>query len=137
MNDNQISEHIVWLDKEVPRDGAKVMMVQYGGGPDEGKIIANRTGFLRLGIELAKGDVLPTMDDNSMHVGVDINYLIGSGSTIRFDWFERREDVTEVQPTGVQRLGGWSCAILLLGACALVAVLALIGLVAIAKFFMS
>jgi hypothetical protein len=47
------------LDDLVPDYDAAVRLEQYGGGPDECKIIANKYGLLRLGIELLKAGLIP------------------------------------------------------------------------------
>ena len=89
MDEPRIQEAIAFLDREVPREGARVRLDQYGGGPDESQLIANQTGYLRLGIELLKAAFRPTGERAS--VEVEIEDLVTSDSKIHFDWFERRE----------------------------------------------
>ena len=45
----QIKKMVAELDAAVPRDGARVYLSQYGGGPDESKVVGNQRGYLRLG----------------------------------------------------------------------------------------
>jgi hypothetical protein len=92
LDEQKVREAIAMLDREVPREGARVKLSQYGGGPDEGQIVANRNGYLRLGIEFLKGG-FPYADEDAESTGasVDLEYLVTSDSTIKFDWFERRE----------------------------------------------
>ena len=54
MTDSEIQETVRSLDSGISKDNARVLMKQYGGGPDESQIIATRNGFLRLGVELMK-----------------------------------------------------------------------------------
>src|SRR5688572_3123919 len=95
----QIADMIESLDREVPREGAWVEMEQYGGGPDEGQIVANRLGFLRLGIEFLKAGIAndPHGSDAAGPRGapIDLEYLVTPDSTINFDWFELRESPQE------------------------------------------
>lgn len=99
MNDRQIQDAIASLDQEVPRDQARVAFHQYGGGPDEGMMIANQTGFLRLGVELLKAAYAPIEGTGeSGTVKIDIAYLVTSDSTIGFNWFERRKHLEEPEP---------------------------------------
>ena len=59
MDERRVREAIDLLDAEVPRAGARVRLHQYGGGPDEGQIVANETGYLRLGVEFLKAAFVP------------------------------------------------------------------------------
>jgi hypothetical protein len=83
---------IQMLDDAVPRDEARVQFGQYGGGPDESHVVANREGFLRLGVEFLKAAYAPAGVAHSRDaVPVDLEYLVTEDSTVNFDWFERRE----------------------------------------------
>jgi hypothetical protein len=88
----RISSLINELDKQVPKDGAIVEAKQYGGGPDESKITANRAGYLRLGIEFLKAGFSETSDKDKKQLSTDIRYLFTDDSDVCFDWFERVED---------------------------------------------
>ena len=99
MDQQQIEETIELLDSLVPREGARVKLHQYGGGPDEGQVIANESGFLRLGIEFLKAAFAqPDSSNEPNAVEVDIDYLVTDDSSINFDWFERR-DLPSSEPT--------------------------------------
>jgi len=89
----KINQLIAELDQKVPREGAVVKITQIGGGPDESKIVANSTGYLRFGIEFLKAAVQPLSDKQPSQVEVDLKYLISEDSDFGFDWCERRENV--------------------------------------------
>jgi hypothetical protein len=88
MDDVQIQDRIAALDALVPKEGAVVRLDQYGGGPDESRITANKTGYLRLGLEILKGAYLPAKNQCLL---VDLDYLMSEDSTVWFGWFERTE----------------------------------------------
>ncbi len=90
MDDVQIQDRIATLDALVPKEGAVVKLDQYGGGPDESRITANKNGYLRLGIELLKGAYLPAAENQQ--IPVDLYYLMSDDSNVGFDWFERPEN---------------------------------------------
>src|SRR5271167_2697647 len=90
----QIKKMIADLDAAVPRDGARVHLSQYGGGPDESKVIANQRGYLRLGIEFLRAAFAPSSPKSQETIETDLRYLLTEDSTVGFDWFERREDLT-------------------------------------------
>src|SRR4051812_14714301 len=89
-NEIAAEELVSKLDALVPRDGARVSLAQYGGGPDESRVIANQRGYLRLGIEFLKAAFAP----HEKHlVKADIRYLLTEDSDVSFNWFERRENL--------------------------------------------
>jgi len=99
VDQQQIQEAIDLLDSSIPREGARVKLHQYGGGPDEGQVIANEAGFLRLGIEFLKAAfAAPDSRGEPNAVNVDIDYLVTEDSSINFDWFER-QDLPSAEPT--------------------------------------
>ncbi len=83
------------LAAAVPREGAWIRLTQYGGGLDECRIIGNQRGYLRLGIEFINLALAPT-SENSHSISADLRYLMTSDSDVRFDWFERREELPTV-----------------------------------------
>jgi hypothetical protein len=96
MTEDELSSLIERLDREVPKVGALVKLHQYGGGPDECQVVANRAGYLRLGIEFLKGAFASSINPKEPSgVRVDVDYLITGDSSVNFDWFERREDLPE------------------------------------------
>src|SRR5687768_11252279 len=98
VDDAKIQQAIASLDDGIPREGARVKLDQYGGGPDESQIVANKLGFLRLGVEFLKAAYAPTEKETDS-VKVEIEYLLTSDSSIGFDWVERREpDEEEPSP---------------------------------------
>ena len=90
----QIKKLVADLDAAVPRDGAQVCLLQYGGGPDESKVLANQRGYLRLGIEFLQAAFAPASSKSPQTIQADLRYLLTDNSTIGFDWFERREDIS-------------------------------------------
>ncbi len=98
--DQKILSLIKELDKEVPTEGAVVKFEQYGGGPDESQIIANKKGYLRLGIKFLKAAFAdPIILDKETKNGevedieIELNDLVLSESDINFDWFQRTENI--------------------------------------------
>jgi hypothetical protein len=130
VDERRIQEVIAFLEQEVPRDRARVKLAQYGGSPDESQIVANETGFLRLGVEFLKAAYAPIVDrSGSAAVKVDIDYLLTRDSSIQFDWVERREPVEE-QFASPGRL----VPVLLLSILAVGVVLAVVGLLAVLRW---
>lgn len=130
MDKERIQDAIALLEREVPREGARVNLHQYGGGPDEGQVIANETGYLRLGIEFLKAAFAPAEPNRANTVQVDIAYLMTPDSDMNFDWFERREPSRDDRAASKGRL----IPTLLLSALVATAILAIIGLVATVRW---
>ena len=82
------------LDMLVPKENAKVLMTQYGGGPDESKLVANERGYLRLGIEVMKLSFAKKGVENDLVI-LETDYLIHPGSTVEFRWCERKDEILE------------------------------------------
>ena len=104
-NESRVEELVQELDTIVARDAARVHLRQYGGGPDETQIIANRSGYLRLGIEFLKAGV--AVPDEKLSVPLDFEYLLTSDSDVSINWAEQRDPV-ETSPapeTFVQKIG--------------------------------
>lgn len=104
VNDEKILNLIDQIDKAVDKKGAAVKLSEYGGGPDESKIIANRKGYLRLGIEFLKAAYADPIkfDDEDQNqkeeiedIEVEIDYLLVPESKVNFDWFQRTENIKE------------------------------------------
>lgn len=94
MDNERVLALIDDLDAHVPREGAIVRFEQYGGGPDESKVVGNRAGYLRLGIEFLKGGLAPFNPGKDADlIQVEIDYLLDAQSNISFDWFERTEHI--------------------------------------------
>ena len=84
---------ITELDAVVPKDGARVQLSQYGGGPDESRVIATQQGYLRLGVEFLRAAYAAPSGDAPTQIVVDLDYLLTEDSDIGFDWFERVESL--------------------------------------------
>jgi hypothetical protein len=93
LDTEQIKKMVADLDAAVPRDGARVYLSQYGGGPDESKVVANQRGYLRLGIEFLRAAFAQPSPKAQEQIQADLRYLLTDDSTVGFDWFERREDL--------------------------------------------
>ena len=122
----RIKNMVADLYAAVPRAGARVYLSQYGGGPDESKMVANQRGYLRLGIELLRAAFAPPSPQTQEQIQVDLRYLLTDDSTVGFDWFERREDLAAA-PRTERKPSRLVPAILALGL-VVVLVLAMIGL---------
>jgi hypothetical protein len=137
VDDARITTLITELDALVPKHGAVVNLLQYGGGPDESAFVGNRAGYLRFGIEFLKGAFAPSASskDGKDYASVDLDYLTGRTSDISFDWFERREDIPDMttaeQATWVQ---GRLVPLLILAFLGICGVVFLIGLVTIVRW---
>ena len=100
-NEQPIVELIEKLDKLAPKEGAIVKFQQYGGGPDESRIIANRNGYLRFGIELLKASFAEPVNkagDNPNAININLDF-VPKDSEIQFDWFDRTEDLNIKEET--------------------------------------
>jgi hypothetical protein len=91
MDRAQIEPVIAALDAMVPKEDARLVIRQYGGGPDECSVVGNERGYLRLAIELLKAAYAPTGFHSRDGVEVNVDYVLGDDSEVQFDWFERRE----------------------------------------------
>lgn len=127
----QIRRLVGELDRAVPRDGAHVRLEQYGGGPDESRIVANEIGFMRLGIELLQAGVA-SVEATPTPVDVDLTYLVDSDSVIGFHEIIRDDDLPVVsRPV---RSGIDIVAIVGTTGCLAVVVLAIIGAIAVIRW---
>ena len=88
MNEARIKELVEELDRIVPKEGASVSFRQYGGGPDESKIVGSRTGLLRAGVSLLRAGVAPPGDKKEIGDLSDLRAITHSESEYRFDYFE-------------------------------------------------
>lgn len=94
MDEEDIRLAIEKLDLGIPKDGAIVRFQQYGGGPDESKMEANESGYLRLGVELLKAAYSKkSYKTEGNSIFVDLEYLVSPDSDVDFDWFERNDSL--------------------------------------------
>lgn len=127
MDSEEIERIVQTLDAAVPRDGAHVRIEQMDLGPDKTVVAANRTGYLRLGIEMLKAafaaerEPTPaTLPDGApgpegergeqatetqakpalASIAVDLDYLLTPDSMVRFTGFERGELEIRDTPAG-------------------------------------
>lgn len=122
MNLPRIQTVVDELDRDVPKEDARVLLEQYGGSPDESRIIATRSGLLRLGVEFLKAGVA----ENPQTAG--LSALLHAESDIGFDSIEVRERLKdEKRDSGIGRIAG----IVLFGGMLLVFALALYGVFAL------
>jgi hypothetical protein len=100
-NETSIKDKVEALDDLVPKNGGRVSFQIYGGGPGECRIVANKIGYYRLGIELMKAGYKPaeSIDDPvSESIDVDLKGILDENSELNFDWFERTENWNERRP---------------------------------------
>ena len=134
MDENRIQDAIRFLDAEVPRQHAKVKLEQYGGGPDESRMIANKLGFLRFGIEFLKAAHARPSDQQSNIVDIELDYLLTTDSSISFDWFERREPDADEQQG---RVPSSLITAFIVSCVALAFLLMVVGLIAAVKWIVA
>lgn len=131
MNDDQqatVQKLITELDAVIPRDGARVQLSQYGGGLDEGRVIATQQGYLRLGIEFLRAAYAAPSANAPTQINVDLDYLLTDDSDIGFDWFERVESIPGPASSSSSGSSFWSAAFgISVGICFLI--LLLVGFV--------
>ena len=132
MDEKTIQSAIELLDSAVPREGARVRLRQYGGGPGESALEANEAGFLRLGIEILKGaHAAPRPDSPSGWIALDLDYLLTGDSDIVFDWIER----TELPPDDSTPTPDFAWVpYVVFGGLGLILLLALIGAIAVVRW---
>jgi len=94
-NSATVQKLIAELDVAIPKEGARVQLCQYGGGPDESRVIATRRGYLRLGIEFLRAAYAAPCEKNPGQIAVNLDYLLTDSSDIGFDWFERVDSLPE------------------------------------------
>ena len=132
MDEARIKSLIAELDSAVPKQGAVVKLLKYGGGPDESAFAGNMAGYLRFGIEFLKGAFASTGADAARNddVRVDLDYVLDRTSDISFDWFQRGENLPGVtspeQATWKQRKLAPALAIAFLCVCGVVFVVGLV-----------
>lgn len=134
MDEDKLKAIIKQLDDEIPRDGAKVILEQYGGGPDESQIVANQKGYLRLGVEFLKAAFAERKSISKKgydSVPIDLGYLISENSTVDFDNFEITESFTDT--TYKRKIADRLIPIVFVGILAVIALLALIGFGVVVK----
>ncbi len=133
IEDTELQEIIAKLDGGIPKSDARVRLTQYGGGPDEGKVIGNTYGYLRMGVEFLKGAFAEFEEDKkgekTTEISVDLSYFISRESDIRFDWFERKDDLAADPAISPWKDTAVSWGILAIIVCILV--LAVIGFIAL------
>jgi hypothetical protein len=134
----RLQELVEELDTLVPREGALVRMVQYGGGPDESRMEGTRRGYQRLGIELLRGAVGPERDADEPSITVDLAEVLHPDSDIGFDEFLLVDESGQAEPAAPKLdLGGWAWMIGCVGTLLLLATAAVVGLVTMAGWLLS
>ena len=96
LNDEELNRIIAELESAVSREGAKVQIFSEGDG-NEGGLVANRAGYLRLGVEMLKTAIAPPIKSSSHLIGTDLSYLLDQGgSAFYIGWFERKESIDPI-----------------------------------------
>lgn len=98
--DKNLSPVIEELEKSVSKESAVIRLEAFDSAGDDHKvrIVGNRDGFLRLGVEFLKAGVALRDPKRPDHVGVDLSYLLHPSSDVYIDWFELRDDVKRASP---------------------------------------
>lgn len=135
MEEQSIQAAIAFLDTSVPREGARVRLRQYGGGPDESEIIANERGFLRLGIAFLKAaHATPRPGSSKSGIELDLDDLLTDDSTIVFDFIDRDEVVPESSSPNPEFR--WIIYLVFAGL-GLIVVLAVVGVLSIIRWILG
>jgi len=96
MNRERISAIVAELEQLIPTENASVLFSQYGGGPDESKVVATEEGYLRLGLEFLKAASAPPLKGSvPTAIAVNIESLVSPESSVSFNWFERVESLEQ------------------------------------------
>ena len=113
MERERIASIIAELECILPVENAKVPFTQYGGGPDESKIVATENGYLRLGLEFLKAAFAPhSIGNMPSAVEVKLESILSEESTISFDWFERVDSLDQrFKPTNTTPFLGYVAAL--------------------------
>lgn len=135
MDEQKIKNLVNELDLLVPRENAKIIFEEYGGGTDEDQFRGTKNGYLRFGIEIMKGAFAPIESNTPGRIQVDVKEFISNASNVGIDSFYRDESVSDKDftETWKDKLIGYSFlgAVILLFACIPV------GLYTIGKFILD
>jgi len=91
MDESRIKELVEELDRTIPKEGAVVSFRQYGGGPDESKIVGSRIGLLRAGVELLRAGVGPAGEKKETKGLTALRAITHAESEFQFDYFEEKQ----------------------------------------------
>lgn len=91
MNESRIKELVEELDRTIPKEGAVISFRQYGGGPDESKIVGSRVGLLRAGVELLRAGVGPAGERKGEKDLTALRTITHAKSEFQFDYFEEKQ----------------------------------------------
>lgn len=128
-----VQKLITELDAFIQKDGARVQLSQYGGGPDESRVIATQQGYLRLGIEFLRAAFAPPDAKAPTQITVDLDYLLTDDSDIGFDWFERVESLPLAASSASSGSSFWPAAFgIAAGVCFII--LLLVGFVTVIQW---
>ncbi|HSE33871.1 MAG TPA: hypothetical protein VLA93_20030 [Pyrinomonadaceae bacterium] len=119
------------LDRDIPRDNAKITIQRYGGDLSEAFVVGTPNGYLRLGVEFLKAGLAPHASPGNSAIDVDVEYLIDDDSDVQFDYFERKDQlaIKTYQRSFVDKLIPW----VLLAIVGSVLVLAIVGVRTVLK----
>jgi hypothetical protein len=119
------------LDRVVPRDGAHLLMKSPPGGT---RVVGNRLGYLRLGIELLKAALDPVQGSAEAAPRIDVNagYLLPEGSVWPLEVCELDESISSRPPvqSGLGALGQLTAGVLVVA----VLILLFIGAVVVLRW---
>jgi hypothetical protein len=133
MQTDELNSIVNRLDHDISRENAKVTIQKYGGDLSEAFIVGTPNGYLRLGVEFLKAGLAPPDAPGESEIDVDVEYLIDDDSDVRFDYFERMDQITikTYQRSYIDKL----IPLVLLAIVGSVLVLAIVGLRTVIKAF--
>ena len=130
---SKLAPLVAELDQGVSKNGAVIRLVEPQRAPDKSKIVGNRLGYLRLGVELLKAGLAPEPADKAgepFKIDVDLRYVIDPDSDVIFREFELRTDLTAAnvyEETVASKVAVVGCLIF----CVALVVLAVVALVSL------
>jgi hypothetical protein len=92
----EIQQRIEELDSNTPKNDAEVLIYYEEEGQDC-EFIGNRSGYLRLGVEMLKAAIAP-LDAGAIFTPISIDYLLPNQRSLRVKRFTRQEDVQAALP---------------------------------------
>jgi hypothetical protein len=97
MDDDEIKRRVDELDAAVRKDDAQFLIYCEDFDQQSVELIGNRSGYLRVGIEMLRAAVA-SLGPNESITPIDVNYLIRSPRSLHVKRLTRQEDVEEALP---------------------------------------
>jgi hypothetical protein len=97
MDDDEIKRRVDELDAAVSKDDAQFLIYCEDFDQQSVELIGNRSGYLRVGIEMLRAAVA-SLGPNESITPIDVNYLIRSPRSLHVKRLTRQEDVEAALP---------------------------------------